>query len=317
MLITCITPDNKLDYLAEMTLEGLVERGHKLVCSSNGNGQKGVTDDIMREAIKVSDFTICFFGKVHVNVNKHPKRYLLDVKKRPIFYVDGSEWTYTGHKNPGQLQRAQTNNSSYKEEPWLDPQMLRVADVYLKRECYPDDIQKNIIPFPFALQSRHVLNVDCEKDIDVLCSFGQEQTGLRKEITIALRDLSDKSPNLKIITGVFPAKEYVTLLKRSRYIVDAWGGGNTCDRFFDIIGAGAIPISQRPQVIIPHEYTDKENILFYSSIDEALDIMQKLPDEVKRKEMVNSCVQHTRNYHSARARAIQIEKIYNAFIDKF
>jgi len=307
MLITCITPNNKRDYLVEMTLEGLTSRGHKIICSSDCGEHKGVANDVWTNEVQTSDFTICFFGKVHVN--KPPKRNLIDLSKRPIVYVDGSEWTYTGHRNPGQLQRAQANNDHYREEPWLDPQMLRVADIYLKRECYPDDVQKNIIPFPFASQSRHTLNVDCDKDIDVLCSFGQEQTGLRKEITIALRELSNKSPNLKIVTGIFPIKEYVTLLKRSRYIIDAWGGGNTCDRFFDIVGAKAIPITQRPQVIIPNEYSDGINVLFYSSIGEALDKISKLPSENDRRLMVDACVYHTKKFHSVTARAEQIENI--------
>lgn len=309
MKLVCITPDKKLDYLVEMVLEGLSLLNDKLTCSATGNGMSGVDDETFINEAKTADAVLCFWGKIRNN--QPQKRYLLEqILTKPVIYIDGSEWTCSGYRNQNQEIRALSNPYSYREEPWIDVEMLSCSNFYLKRECYDIDVRNGIIPFPFASMDRHTSLTTSKKDIDILCCFGQDMTGLRKQVTEVLQSLKI---NLKIVTGKLPEKEYRKLLGRSRYVIDAWGGGNTCDRFFEIIGADALPISQQPLVVIPNQYSDYTNILFFNTIKEFVYKINHLPDEEVRLKMLDACKHHTMTYHSSIVRAKQIHSIIESY----
>lgn len=313
MKIACITPQNKRDYLCEMLLEGFNQLGHELIISDPGNGfcDASMSANDFVSAANKSDLVVSFFGKVRNNAP--PRHYLLpqihQPRERKVF-CDGSEWSATGWEAPHQASNSLVDPSQRRGDPWLDAKMLEQCGFYFKRECYTQDVEKGIIPLPFALVERHVLEfpqsyVDVgEKDIDVFCSFGHTKTGMRKEaIAIAETLKQDGKLNVVVKSGM-PQEEYQDALRRARVVIDAWGGGDTTDRFWEGVGAQACVVYQRHNVVTPNPFIDWEHAVSWSTEKELNLAIHKLmydgqsPEKIGRKGL-----EHALRYHTAKHRA--------------
>lgn len=306
MKVIAITPNKKQDYTTELVIEGLKELGVEIFATDVGNGiTHAYTDD---EILKIQnvDFVLAFFGKVRDN--NPPKHYLLKKLKQklPCAYVDGSEWTYTGYQNKNQLLESLSDPKKRRGEPWIHEDMLRLCDLYFKRECYPQDMQRGIIPLPFGLMKRHIIDVK-EKDIDVFCVFGQHGTGLRKEVTEFCLKLKDAS-NYKIVVenSINPA-EYKSLISRSRIVIDAWGGGDNCDRFYEAIGSSACCLYQKYNVIIDNPFVDYQHAVSYGDIDSFSNHLSVLLESTEASIQIGkNGLDHAIKWHTSFARAQKI-----------
>lgn len=312
MKIACVTPDNKRDYTCEQVLEGLHELGHELIVSDPGNGfcDRAMLDGDFREAADQCDAMLVFFGKQRNN--RPPRRYFLDqvsLPKSRIAYVDGSEWSCTGWESRDQASAALIDPLRRRGEPWIDEEMFQRCGWYFKRECYPQDVQRGIIPLPFALSKRHILPTTA-KDIDVFCSFGHTKTGLRKKTIEAFEQLR-RETNLNIVVrSGLNQDEYTSTLARSRVVIDAWGGGDTTDRFWEGIGAQACVLYQRHNVITPNPFVDWEHAVSYETASEALSSINRLfysPDSGHAK-IAQKGLEYALRFHTARHRAEEILK---------
>ncbi len=316
MKIACVTPDNKRDYTCEQVLEGLHDLGHDLIVSDPGNGfcKRAMLDGDFREAADQCDAMLVFFGKQRGN--RPPRRYFLDQVKLPkshIAYVDGSEWSCTGWESGDQASAALINPMRRRGEPWIDEEMLKRCGWYFKRECYPQDIQRGIIPLPFAMCKRHHLEPRpfLQKDIDIFCSFGHEKTGLRREINQFMSKMRDNQGmnGLKIVVQAGMSKEqYKDHLCRSKVIIDAWGGGDTNDRMWEAIGAKALVLYQRHNVITQNPLEDWIHAVSYKNLDELSNAITVLFNDCHIEQIAENGFAHALNYHSARHRAEEIMK---------
>jgi len=301
--IIAITPNKKRDYTTELIIEGFNELGVEIIASDLGNGINKTFSDQEIISINDADFVVAFFGKVRDN--DPPKHYLIDRLKNKFktAYVDGSEWTYTGYQNKNQMLDSLTNPALRRGEPWINEEMFSKCDVYFKRECYDQDAQRGIIPLPFGLMNRHLS--DNNKDIDVMCVFGQHMTGLRKEVTEYCLKINSK---YKVVVAKDLNPEiYKQVLSRSRIVIDAWGGGDNCDRFWEAIGSGACCLYQNYNVIIENEFVDLQHAVSYNSIDSFIKNLHLL---LESKELTNiigkSGKIHGMSHHTSIMRAKRI-----------
>lgn len=304
MKAVLVTPDAKRDYTTELVVEGLKEMGVQIFASARGNGIEvsSSEEDLIKEAVD-SDVVLGFFGKVRDN--KPPKNWLLPrlghLSKRA--FVDGSEWTYTGHPLPGQVERSLLDPALRRSEPWIDNGVMKHVSHYFKRETYPVDVASGIKPLPFGLSKRHILP-EVEKDIDVFCVFGQVQTGLRREVLQCCKELAGSGGlNIVAAMGVDPAS-YRDMVARSRIVVDAWGGGDNCDRFYEAIGARACCLYQRYNVVVQNPYVDFETAVSYSTINEFRDRVRELLHDPRRTTTIGQMgYEHALKFHTAVHRA--------------
>jgi hypothetical protein len=303
--IIAITPDHKHDYLASTIIEGMQLLGCEILASDVGNGISLAHDDktLIREA-RDADMIVVFFGKVRDN--KPPKRYLLSsMSSDRVAYIDGSEWTASGNPMPNQVVLAKNNPSLRRGDPWIDEQMRSLARWYYKRECYPQDTKDGIIPLPFGIiQEDQVENT--HKDIDILCSFGQTNDGLRSQVLEYCKELSKQFPKLTIFTDSgLEKRTYKDILRRSKIVIDAWGGGDCCARIWESIGHGACCVRQKYNIVIPHEFENRKQIMNFSSISEFKDV---IADLLSSPELLASIAENGKNhgmmYHTSRARAL-------------
>lgn len=313
MKIACITPDGKHDYLVEMVLEGLQENRVDLVISDPGNGVSDIRlpDQKFVQKANECDAVIAFFGKARNN--SPPRHYLLNsitLPKDKKVYVDGSEWTCTGWEGPTQAKDSLVDPSKRRGEPWINELMFEKCGHYFKRETYPQDLSRGIIPLPFALCERHIdLNAEnVIKDIDVFCSFGHTKTGLRKEINNAISIFQQINPSLNIVTtNNLSKQDYKKHLLRSKIIIDAFGGGDTCDRFFEGIGAHACVLYQKYNVVIPNAFTDNHNAVSFEYIDEMIMKLNELTENPYLAIGIGRAgFLHAKTYHTSAHRAREI-----------
>jgi len=314
MKIAFITPQGKADYLVETVLEGFHQLGHELIVSDPGNGFCDFpmsANDFVTHANQ-SDLVIACFGKVRNNAP--PRHYLLSQIHQPRerkVYVDGSEWSATGWDTPSQVALSLTDPTHRRGHPWLNENMRKECGFYFKRECYPDDIDRyGVIPLPFALCQRHILE-PAEKDIDVFCSFGHTKTGMRREIIEVVEHFArtmDPSADINVvIKSGMSSQEYQDTLRRSRIVIDAWGGGDLCDRFWEGIGSKATVLYQRYNVEFPDPFVDWDQAVSWSTVPELSNALHRLV--YSRTEALDIGIkgfEHAKRYHTAASRVKKI-----------
>jgi hypothetical protein len=308
MKIIAITPDKKRDYTTELIVEGFNKLGVEIVASDIGNGIDKSFSDQEIVSINDADFVIAFFGKVRNN--NPPKHYLIDLLKDKfkIVYVDGSEWTYTGYQNKNQMLDSLANPILRRGEPWINEEMFSKCDAYFKRECYEQDFQRGIIPLPFGLMERHLLHNDI-KDIDVMCVFGQHMTGLRKQVTEYCLKINSKYK--VVVANDLNPEIYKNVLSRSRIVIDAWGGGDNCDRFWEAIGSGSCCLYQKYNTIVENQFIDFQHAVSYNTIDSFIEKINLLLESKSLTSLIGqSGKDHGLTHHTSVERAKKIiEKV--------
>jgi len=326
MKVVAITPRQKTDALASLIIEGLYENDIEIIASDTGNGiSKSYSDEDIIEHAKDADYILAFFGKSGDkrwprNADQlPPKYYLLDRinLKEKTAYIDGSEWTSTGHPDNyeqvsgeslgyNKLHRhaveAKYNSSRYRGRPWINEDLLLKSSWYFKRECHPEDSERGIIPLPFGIHNSYFNPPGDIKDIDIFCSFGQLYTGLRFEVDDYCKNFA--SQKYKVCTNTSLGRDaYRDSLSRAIIGVSAWGGGNCCMREWEIIASRACCFIQRPMIDMPNRPKDGVHWVEYSSIDEfseKLDFyMNHLEECVK---IANNGYAFAEQYHTSKAR---------------
>ena len=315
MKIVVIPPKDKLDYLAETIVEGLYKNNMEVYSSDLGNGirQNDVYSD--EEIIKHSkdcDYIFVIWGKIKSGF-PGPKYHLLNHinQKDKVVFVDGSEWTSTGHPIPNQVRDAKQNPLLRRGEPWIDEFMFENSNWYFKRECYSEDVDRGIIPLLFGATDRNFFRNEVEKKYDVVCSYGQMNDGLRLETYNLCNQLKNEGYNV-ITGGGFSYEEFKEKIKSAWIGVDAWGGGDCCARLWEVLANKTMAMTQKYQIEFPHDFTDGENIVHYETIEEFEKKIRKyLGDKNEIQRISENGYQHLLDYHTSQKRVEYILDIIN------
>lgn len=309
MKVVVVPPNIKQDFITELVIEGLRDLNCEIFSSDRGNGLRDnevYSDDDIVHAANTADAVLFFFGKVKGNMP--PKHYLLDrlQDRSRCAYIDGSEWSSTGYQEKNQAEVSIIDPSKRRGKDWIRKDMLEKCAYYFKRECYPEDAQLGLIPLPFGLLKRNIPFANFEtKDIDVSCIFGHTLTGLRKETMQVCEQIKNENPNYKVVvSNRLSPEEYSSAIARSKVVVDAWGGGDSCNRFYEAVGAKSCCLYQRYNTIVPNEYVDMKHAVSYSTIE---DFDKKLKLLLSNPQLTNQIGKdgytHANQHHSAKARA--------------
>lgn len=315
MNVVVVPPNVKQDFITELVIEGLRDLNCKIFSSDLGNGiysNEVYSDNDIVDISKTADAVLFFFGKVKGNAP--PKHYLIDrlQDRSRCAYIDGSEWTSTGYQEKNQAEMSLIDPSKRRGRDWIREDMLEKCAYYFKRECYPEDAERGLIPLPFGLLKRNIPSIDFEtKDIDVSCIFGHTLTGLRKETMQVCEQIKKENPHYKIIVSSrLSPEEYSSSIARSKIVIDAWGGGDSCNRFYEAIGARACCLYQRYNTVVPNEYEDMKHAVSYSTISEFKEKLNfLLSNQQIARHVGKDGYTHALKYHTSKARAEFILKI--------
>jgi len=287
MKIIAITPHFKHDFLAATVIEGLYRNGIQVIATDYGNNVERVYKD--SEILSHSKNASCVFVFSSKKVDPPPKYYLLDDMDLPIVYIDGSEWTHTYHyDSPHQQSESLLAPSRRRGDNWINKEMYDRCKWYFKRECYAQDMKaKKIHPLPFGVvsQNLHIGYQPIPKMIDVLCAFGQIQTGMRALVSKLCRDV------------------YIHKMKESSIVVDAWGSGDCNARFYEAVANGACIMHQKPNIIIPEPFIDDVHCIEYSTERDFCSKIQYYLDHIEEARSIGKAGQrHALQYHTSKAR---------------
>lgn len=298
MKILLINPYDSPDYLYRSILEGLVKSNITLYFTNPDKYCTNLVSD--EDAILLSkdvDYIFTFFDKEKLSVRPQPKFYLLDRINLPnkTLYIDGSEYNWTAYPN--------------KTSDLLRPEMLVKCKYYFKRECLPEHIKKGIIPLPFASNDEYFSNNDITKSIDVLCSFGQTDTGMRKIAVEACTELRNEEYN--IITT--PVTDYYNTIRKSWITIDAHGGGECNARMWQIMANKSCLFAQKYNIVYPHLDDNEHYISWTDKEDLKNKIKYFLGNKEKLSYIINNSYNNIINNHTSIKR---VEYIFNELKNK-
>ena len=314
MKIAAVTPYKKSDYLAETIIEGLYQNGIELKCSCPGNGVSEndiLSSDELIEYAKTADYVFAIWGKkkgIYPGVDYNLVKKINQPQK--TVYIDGSEWNCHAQTYPNQVAMAKQNPQLRKGTPWINEDMYSYCNYYFKRECYPEDKKQGIIPLLFGAVDKNFSEYELleDKTIDIFCSFGQVNDGLRLEATQICQKLKNEGYNVVTESNL----DYETFKKYilSSYIsIDAWGGGDCCARLWEILANKSCAFMQEYNIEFPNNFTDGENIVKYNTKEELENKLRYyLNNKDKCLKIGKEGYKHLINYHTSKKR---VEYILN------
>lgn len=292
---------SKYDYLASSIIEGLNAFDFELYFTSTGNNATNVLNLTGLTSIPelfnhlyTSDYIFIFWSKFidikQFNTYNKSIEFLLDQTNswNKAVYIDGSEYNHTG--------------ISILKVDQLNPYFFNKAKWYFKRECLPEHISKGVIPLPFSVKAED--SIQSVKSIDVLCAFGQTDTGYRKLAIEACNEL--KSEGYQIITK--PVLEYIKAIQASWITVDAYGGGQCNLRMWQVMSNASCLFAQRYDIVYP-ELVDGKHYVSWNTKEELKDkIREYLLNKKKLATLIHESYNNILTNHTPKKR---IEYILN------
>jgi hypothetical protein len=299
MKILVINPQQKHDYLASSIIEGLNNSGYEVYYTSNGNGAINIiSDEQFISHYDTCNFIFAIWGKSIFNGVPEPKFYLIDKVNgwHKTVYIDGSEYNYTGFPN--------------MTTDLLHPIFKEKAKWYFKRECLSEHIHLGIIPLPSTPVSADFLNISEIKTIDVLCSFGQSDTGLRKTAQDACIELLHEGYN--IITT--PISNYLHGIHQAWITIDAHGGGECNARMWQIMANKSCLFAQKYNIVYPYLDQGDHYISWVDKKDLKNKIRYFLGNKEKLSYIISNSYQNIIDNHTSVKR---VKYIFNMICHDF
>jgi hypothetical protein len=301
--IAVIPPIGKPDYLANTVFDGLIDLGIDFKTLGNYPAPFDLSGHILSESDLITymlsaDLIILCWGKGSTNFALAEKVGRWD----KTVFVDGSEVGKDNRWNPEITK--QLEDMTYEGQGAIDKKMLTKCKKYFKRE---KPYIRGVLPFPFGIERRYRHYNGQEKDIDIVCIFGQEDyPKMRKEV----RQIVEKS-GLKVATKKTKGftfddnskqagrNEFYEELARAKVGVSVGGGGYDTARFWEILGNNCVLLTEKIDIEIPGGFDYNRVIEF----NDAVDFKQKL-EEIKNNfpaldiDEYNAIIQN----HSTKAR---------------
>ena len=120
---------------------------------------------------------------------------------------------------------------------------------------------RSVVPLPFGIVDTG-FEPSGERDIDV-AFLASPTSPERARVAEALRALEREGAVVQSATGAsLPWTEYLELLARSRIAVSVRGLGHDTYRYWEIPYAGALLLSEPPQIVIPDNFVDGQEAVF-------------------------------------------------------
>jgi len=105
--------------------------------------------------------------------------------------------------------------------------------------------------------------------------------------------------------------EYFNLLRRSKFALSIAGSGFDTLRYWEIVAAKVLLISERPFIFIQNNFEHKKHVLFCrSDFRDVPDLVKTYSrDDAAREQIVEAAYQHLLRFHTCEQRAMQFLEI--------
>lgn len=185
---------------------------------------------------------------------------------------------------------------------------------YFKRELTADLRRYSIYPFPFSAITNNLPDVDDSiKDIDVFFSCGRTYP-LREEVLRRLLRLK-KERGISFVGGSDPTlpeqntsfrlscRDYHRHIARSKIGISVRGFGRDTLRRWEIPTWNTLHICDKLDIIIPDDFTDNENIVYFNTDNFEEKVIYYLENDDEREKIAKKGREHLMNFHTTAARA--------------
>lgn len=167
-------------------------------------------------------------------------------------YIDGSE---LGGNNRFDIEtQRRVIDGTYLHKGAIHRDMLSRCARYFRRE---KPYMQHIIPLPFGIERRYLSHIQKRpvKDIDFFCVFGQDEyPPLRRYVRDALKSFCVQY-GFTCVTQTVPSQEFYALLARSKVGISVGGGGFDTLRFWEILAADAMVITETIDIFKKGDHT--------------------------------------------------------------
>jgi glycosyl transferase family 1 len=318
---------NKFDYLQDLTYSGLVKLlGKDNVVDYPWNAKFHIPVKSYPKNLGFSGLSFRFpvtdFSKFDVVVLASAKKDVLSVYNsilpkiinKPIVFIDGGD-----HENIGGDFYLHGVGDIYEAVIKRRP-----FDIIFKREYITALHEKhsNVYPFPFSFpHDLHIPSVpETDKKYEV-AFWAQQKPQVRENALRLLEGKYDCVKNGTTLNQDFSTykrrgKFYLEELAECKIVLNFRGGGWDTMRYWEAPGVHSFMISQQPQITIPHNFVDGEQVVWCSdSLDDLLEkIDYYLLHQTEREAMAKKAYEHLIKYHLNTVRAQTLLTIVQQYL---
>ncbi|MFW5851493.1 MAG: glycosyltransferase family protein [Bacteroidota bacterium] len=230
----------------------------------------------------------------------------------PVIFIDGGDFDEVG----GDLKR----KDSY--ELYEQAIAIREFDLVFKREMLIDKAYaKNVFPCPFAFNMDKIEHIKSQQKKYDVSFWAVESHEIRTQALSLIENKYDCAENGTTRNQTFKKYKrkgtfYLEELKRCKIVLNFRGRGWDTLRYWEAPSLSVCMISQKPQIIIPHPFTDKKNILYCNNnIDNLTELCDYyLRNNEERDKIALESFKHIHKYHTDIQRAhFVLSTIINQF----
>jgi|SRR6478672_3897544 len=307
----------QFDYLQDLTYSGLVANlGQEHVIDYPWNKKYhlplksypknlGYTGFSLPRLSRFSmkDVSTVVLGSAKKDALLHFEKLLPQINNKILVFIDGGDRPEIG----GDFERLGLS----KQYERIIQQ--RPFDIIFKREYFHSlhGGMSHVFPLPFSFPANlHIATRDeADKKYDV-AFWGQQKPAIREKVLRLLQDKYDCRANGTTLEQDFNTYKrkgifYLEELAACKIVLNFRGGGWDTMRYWEAVAAGSFMISQRPQIEIPNNFVEGEQLVF---CDDSLDdLLQKidyyLPRAEERRQMATGAKAQLEKYHLNTKRA--------------
>lgn len=191
----------------------------------------------------------------------------------------------------------------------INESFYQLVKTYIKRETNPKyHTREKLVAMPYLFstnakktkeaQAKLLEEGTWEQASYYLSFWGRSLDSNRKERLANLEQLLWD----KLYQYGASFQKHIAILNQSKYGLNLFGGGEYCHRFTEIANTDTLMISQRYSILVPENFTDMENIVFFSSPAELVSKLELLDSNPELYTKIKSNFkQHYEKHHSHQA----------------
>jgi hypothetical protein len=284
-LCTLLGDDSVVDFPFKPFLHGASSEMYaNYPCSFDRKGTVSSMEEI-EAALQAGEFDLVLYGDTEGALPRDSaQRLARSAAGRPFFLVDPVD---------------EFTNCRPAMEAWLE----RPFQAYFKREMLAcGDYGPNTFPLPFAFADHRVPVDTASERTEDLFWAGHRSFWLRRLYLEKLEHMLDRP-----LDRHYTPDEYVRALLQSRIGLSFFGFGFDTVRYWEVPAHGAMLLSERLPISIPHDFQDGKTAVFFEDLPE---LEEKLPYYLAHPEETEAIAvaghAHFMEHHTGSARARQL-----------
>ncbi|WP_455206355.1 glycosyltransferase family protein [Kaarinaea lacus] len=262
--------------------------------------------------LAVKNFDIVLIGSAKVDCFETYLEFIDKIPANiPVVFIDGGDQPEIG-KDLTIYGRPELYKEAIAKRPF---------DLIFKREMLIDqDYGKNVFPLPMSFNMDRARNMPKEKKYQV-SFWAVESHPIRVQALDLLSSQFDCKVNGTERNQKFSRYKrkggfYLQELARCKIVLNFRGGGWDTMRYWEVPAVGSFMISQRPKLVIPHNFEHEKHVAFCQ--DDLSDLIELckyyLKNDAAREQIAVNGKNHLLQYHTDIKRAEYIiETIRNVY----